>query len=276
VRLADGGTYCILNDITPLKQAEEARLHAAALENRNLALAESARLKNLFLANMSHELRTPLNAVIGYAHLLQAQANWRDDAKRTRFVGQIGESGRHLLALVQQMLDVAKTEAARPQAVLETVDLGAAITEVLAQVLPRHRSQGVTTDVQLASEAHAVRTDRVLLRQMLVGLVDNAVKFSRPGGAVAIRAHGDAAGTLRIAVEDHGIGIPDDALDRLFHIFSQVSEGSTRAYGGAGLGLVLVRQAAHALGGEVAVRSTPGEGSLFTLTLPEALAGSSG
>jgi len=272
VRLGGGRTYAILSDITPMRQAEEARLRAAELEAMNLSLAESARLKSQFLATMSHELRTPLNAVIGYAHLLQRASTWQDEARCGRYVQQIHDSGQHLLQLVENLLGLARADADRPRTAPVPLRIGTAIQEVADLVQARQGSHGVAIAVQVADGLDTTVQDPVLLRQLLMGLLDNAVKFSPPDGRVQVRAQAPDAQTLCIEVEDHGPGIPPQDLARLFQPFTQLSEGSTRSHGGVGLGLALVRQTARGLGGDVAVRSSVGAGSVFTLTLPLVLA----
>jgi signal transduction histidine kinase len=271
VKLSATRSFSILSDITPLKQAEEARVRGAELEAQNLALGEAARLKNEFLANMSHELRTPLNAVIGFTHLLQMQPAALDEARRTRYVQQIADSGQHLLALVQAMLDFAQTEAGKLPLQTEAIAVRTALQEVadMLQADPAH--PGTMIDIQVAAGLDAVHTDPLRLRQMLLGLAHNAVKFSPAGAPVALRAQGVGADHWRVEVEDHGIGIRADDLGRLFQFFTPLEEGRTKAHGGTGLGLALVRQLARAAGGDVTVRSEFGVGSVFTLTLPRAL-----
>jgi len=271
VRLAPSRTFSILTDMTPIKRAEEARLRAAELEVQNQALIESARLKDQFLANMSHELRTPLNAVIGFSQLLQMGSTAKDDAKHAMYVRQIGESGQHLLGLVQTMLDFAKAEAGKLTFNPRPIQIRSALEEVANILLAKQSRTGVAIDVEVAAGLDTVLNDPLRLRQMVLNLVGNAVKFSHAGGRVSLRARAVDSSTWCVEVEDHGIGIKSEDLDRLFKTFVQLSEGSTKAYGGTGLGLALVRQIARAQGGDVTVRSEFGVGSVFTLTLPLAI-----
>ena len=261
----------LVADISAQKAAEAARLHEVELRAQNAQLVEVGRVKDEFLSNMSHELRTPLNAVIGLAQLLQMGSVASDATRRAKYVRQIGESGQHLLSLVQTMLDFAKTSSGKLVFVVESLDVRGALDEVAEMLEPKALAARVELVVSVEPGLGAVVNDRLRLRQMLLNLVGNAVKFSKPSGVVSMRARGLDPARWCIEVEDQGIGISDDDLTRLFTPFVQLSSGATKAYGGTGLGLALVRKIATAQGGDVNVRSQLGVGSHFTLVLPRIL-----
>jgi PAS domain S-box-containing protein len=265
----------LVADISAQKDAEAARLREVELRALNEQLLETGRLKDEFLSNMSHELRTPLNAVIGFSQLLQLSPAIADSPKHAKYVRQIGDSGQHLLSLVQTMLDFAKSTSGRMFFTTAPLVVQDALDEVVDMLAPKALAAKVDFAVSVAPDLDSVVNDPLRLRQMLLNLVGNAVKFSKPGGLVSLRARGIDTERWCIEVEDHGIGIREDDLQRLFTRFVQLSAGSTKAYGGMGLGLALVQQIASAQGGEVQVRSQPDVGSVFTLVLPRHLAASS-
>lgn len=264
-------SFSIVKDISDRKKAEAARLASVELEAQNLALMEAGRLKDEFLANMSHELRTPLNAVIGFSQILEMAKVGADTPKHANYIRQIGESGRHLLQLVQTMLDFAKTASGKLTFSPEVVSVRASLEDVAAMLEPKRLAAGVELAVLVEDGLTTVENDPLRLRQMVLNLAGNAVKFSKPGGTVGLRARGLNDKQWCVEVEDHGIGISEEGLKRLFGRFVQLSAGSTKAYGGSGLGLSLVRMIARAQGGDVKVRSELGVGSTFTLVLPRTL-----
>ena len=273
-----------LRDVTDRKQAE-VRERLLDRERHARAEAEAAnQAKSEFLAVMSHELRTPLNAVLGYAELLDLGVVGSLTPEQRQQVGRISASGRHLLGLVNEILDLAKVEAGRmnverqPTAAAEVVE--AAI--VLAQ--PQAESRGLTlvASVDIPRPLKFLGDhDRAL--QILVNLLSNAVKFTEAGGEIAIDAvaltaapahahlHGEGPWTA-IRVRDSGIGIPADQQESIFSPFVQVEAGHTRRSDGTGLGLTISRRLARLMRGDVTVESTPGTGSVFTLWLPAAAA----
>ena len=262
----------LVADISAQKASEAARLREVELRAQNEQLMESDRLKDEFLSNMSHELRTPLNAVIGFAGLLQMSelaARSPDDAESIRL---ISESGEHLLRLVQTMLDFNHAASGTMAFAPEPLIVPDALAQVVALLEAPRLAAGVTITLAVEAALDTVVNDPLQLRQMLLNLADNAVKFSRPGGAVMLRAHALDADRWCVEVEDQGIGIHEGDLDRLFTPFVQLSSGSDKAYGGTGLGLALVWKIATAQGGEVQVRSRLDAGSVFTLVLPRRLA----
>lgn len=265
-------SFTIVKDISDRKKVEAERLRSVELESQNLALLEAGRLKDAFLANMSHELRTPLNAVTGFAHLLQSKGVGAETPKHAQYIRQIGESARHLLELVQTMLDFAKAASNEMVFSPEVVSVQTTLEEVAAMLEPKRLAASVVLELSVAGDLGSIVSDPLRLRQMVLNLAGNAVKFSRAGGTVWLRARGWNEQQWCVEVEDRGIGISAEDINRLFATFVQLSAGSTKDYGGTGLGLALVRKIARAQGGDVQVRSQLGVGSVFTLVLPRALA----
>ncbi|MFZ2989400.1 PAS domain S-box protein [Ideonella sp.] len=263
-----GESLGVLVDITPLKRAEAARIRVAQLDAENAQLTESNRIKDEFLANMSHEFRTPLNAVIGFSHLLQDSPMAAASPRHAGYLRQIGESGEQLLLLVQSMLDFARVSAGGMTFSLQALNTDDAIAEVADALAPRCAEAGVVLRASTDPALSSVTNDPLRLHQMLMHLLGNAVKFSRPGGLVTAHASPLDAARWCVEVTDQGIGIHADDLQRIFMPFLQLSTGTTRAYGGAGMGLTLAREIARAQGGEIEVQSQPGQGSTFRLILP--------
>ena len=241
---------------------------AETLREANRALEAASTAKSDFLSGMSHELRTPLNAIIGFSDLLlQPQAGELTERQR-RYAGNILESGQHLLQIVNDVLDIAKADAARLDVRPEAVRLDAVVQAALLLVRPQAETGGVALQEQVDPRAW-LWADELRARQVIVNLLSNAVKFTPPGGRVSVRS-GVRDGFVEVSVEDTGIGIAAEHLTGIFDEFTQVSHGTDRAYEGTGLGLPLVRRLAEAMGGGVRAESTPGEGSLFTVWFPAA------
>lgn len=227
----------------------------------------SQRARARFLANMSHELRTPLNAIIGYAEMLMEEADEDPGLARARpDLDKIRSSGRHLLGLINDVLDLSKVDAGRMTLSTELVNLNALLIGVGRDVGGLVTAGGNRLAIDLADDLGTVQTDATKLRQCLFNLLGNAAKFTENGViTLSARRLGDM---VHIDVADTGIGVQPDQLDRLFDAFVQERSDTAAKYGGTGLGLALVRALITLLGGEVSVRSTPGVGSTFTLTLP--------
>ena len=259
---------CVLQDITELRRAEDIRVRASALEAENRQLVEAARVKRTFLANMSHEFYTPLNAIIGYSHLLGSGAIAHDSPRFAKYLGDIGASGQQLLALVQQVLALTDVESGRFDLRPRRTELRAVLESVVEVVLPDCRARGMSVELAVEPDSLELVIDPLRLSQVVSHLLSNAIRFSHAGGRVTLRARASSADEFRVEVEDHGIGIAPEDLPRLFTPFRQLSEGLAKTHGGAGLGLALTRRLVEAQGGSVAVRSTPGAGSVFTVTLP--------
>jgi signal transduction histidine kinase len=215
---------------------------------------------------MSHELRTPLNAILGYSEMLaeEAPADMRDDLQR------IHRSGRHLLQVINAMLDIARIEAGMVRIEVDTVDVGAFAAEALAAVRGTAAQKGLVLDVTIGPGVSVIQTDRVKLLQVMLNLLGNAVKFTEQGHVTLDVQAADADGQpgVSFAVRDSGIGIPGEMLARLFQDFAQVDESTTRRFGGTGLGLALCRRLCGLLGGRVRVESTFGAGSTFSVWVP--------
>ncbi|MBL8559911.1 MAG: hypothetical protein JNM47_14405 [Hyphomonadaceae bacterium] len=246
----------------------------AAFADSRIMLGQSAQVaaeaasaaKSTFLANMSHELRTPLNAIIGYAEMLEEDLNDIGEAGAVQDAKRIQTSARHLLTLINQVLDLSKIEAGKMEVVVEDVDLAALLIEAADAIHPVAAAKGNVLDVNIDAAFGIARTDGVKLKQCVLNLLSNAVKFT-DGGRVSLRAD-LVKGCALISIADSGIGMTEEQLARLFQPFTQADETITRRFGGTGLGLVITRHMIEMLEGEVTVRSAPGAGSTFTLRMP--------
>lgn len=247
----------------PLLAMHQALRQAAAAAER-----EGDRLKGELLGVVSHELRTPLGVIKGNVSSLQHYGDRLDLAARAEALQAIDAAADRLTALVDDLLDLQRLEAGRFALAHDLVDLRAVAAAVLADLLPR--AEGYAFDLTVAGALPAVRGDAPRLRQVVQNLVDNAVKYSPEGGRVAVRlaARGD---TVELRVEDQGIGLPPDQLERVFARFYRVDSSHTRGIGGTGLGLAIVQELVAAHGGQVRAESAgPGRGSAFVVTLPAA------
>jgi signal transduction histidine kinase len=237
------------------------------LEESYAKLKELDRLKSNFLATMSHELRTPLTSVIGYSEMMLEGLGGPLTAEQREYLGIIMEKGENLLQLITSILDISKIEAGRVRLVLSEVDAGQIMRDAVATVLPLARKKGLRVACEPPSIPR-IQADRDKLRQCLVNLCSNAVKFTPAGGNITVSARAVDEERIAIHVADTGIGISEENVGRVFDVFFQVDGSSTREYGGAGLGLAIVKSFVEAHGGEVTVASSPGTGSVFTMTLP--------
>ncbi len=237
------------------------------LEESYAKLKELDRLKSNFLATMSHELRTPLTSVIGYSEMMLEGLGGPLTAEQREYLGIIMEKGENLLQLITSILDISKIEAGRVRLVLTEIDAAQVMRDAVATVLPLARKKGLKVGCE-AGTLPRFQGDRDKVRQCLVNLCSNAVKFTPPGGAVSVSGEALPGRRVALRVTDSGIGIPEEHLGRVFDVFYQVDGSSTREYGGAGLGLAIVRSYVEAHGGEVTVTSRTGKGSTFSLVLP--------
>ncbi|MGQ0714988.1 MAG: PAS domain-containing sensor histidine kinase [Gemmatimonadaceae bacterium] len=243
------------------------------LEERNLRLQwqsqeleKAYRLKSEFLANMSHELRTPINALIGYAALMLDRIYGDLTSKQEEGLHRIQVSSQHLLALINDILDLARIEAGKMPIHLERIALHEVLQDAAGQMEPMIRRKGLEFNVTLPSEPVYMDTDRTKVKQIVLNLISNAVKFTQDGSVsltTRVNAH-----EVRIAVSDTGIGIRPQDLEVIFEEFRQVDQSRTREYGGTGLGLSITRKLIALLGGDIAVASQYGRGTTFTVTLP--------
>jgi signal transduction histidine kinase len=233
----------------------------------HVELARAYRHKSEFLASMSHELRTQLSSVIGFSELLISDTSDRFDApRRQKFLAQINSSGRYLLDLTSDILDLAKIEAGQVVLRLENVAIADVTRIVFSAMEPLATKKAIQLDVDLASAGN-VQADAGKLRQMLINLVSNAIKFTPEGGRVTIGAH-RFADTVEISVSDTGIGIAEAELEHLFEEFRQVDSDITREQRGTGLGLALTKRYVELHGGRIRLTTEVGKGSVFTLSLP--------
>jgi signal transduction histidine kinase len=217
---------------------------------------------------MSHELRTPLNAVIGFSEVLQARMFGPLNDKQAEYVDDILQSGRHLLSLINDILDLSKIEAGRAELQPSTFDVAGAIDNAMVLTKERAVRRGLRLERNLAPDLGAVQADERKVKQVLINLLSNAVKFTPEGGTITVSGtRGPAAITL--AVHDTGIGIAPEDQALIFEEFRQVGNDYTRKQEGTGLGLALARRFVELHGGRLSVESTPGRGSTFSFTLPQ-------
>ena len=258
------GTVGAVMDITERKRIEEQLV--AAVD----ASEDASRAKSAFLANMSHELRTPLNAIIGYSEMLQEDLRERGAADLVPDMAKIHGAGKHLLRLINDILDVSKIEAGKMDLLPEVFDVATVVRDVAATIGPLAQARGNTLEVRCAQSIGFMNADLTRVRQVLLNLLSNAAKFTE-GGRISLEVDRMAMNEeawMRFRVRDTGIGMTPEQLARLFKAFTQADVSTTRKYGGTGLGLVISRQLCQMMGGEVTVDSAPGTGSTFTVLLP--------
>ncbi|HEX8173028.1 MAG TPA: response regulator [Thermoanaerobaculia bacterium] len=253
-----------MEDVTERRrvEADVAKAREAA-ENAN-------RTKSLFLANMSHELRTPLNAILGFSEMLQEEATDRNLNDFNADLQKITTAGRHLLGLINDILDLSKIEAGKMELHLESFDIASLMDEVATTIERQAAKNGNTLEIVCPPDIGAMWADLSKVRQGLFNLVSNAAKFTRDGhiSVVAKRQMMDGTDWIVFRVTDSGIGLGPEQLVRLFQPFTQADASTTRKFGGTGLGLALTRRFCQMMGGDVTVQSVAGEGSVFTLLLP--------
>jgi signal transduction histidine kinase len=237
------------------------------IQDKSRQLEIANRHKSEFLANMSHELRTPLNAIIGFTRIVQRNAQGRLEPKQIENLDKILASGEHLLALINAILDLSKVEAGHVEVRPGEIALAPVLEQCLRTVEPLVKADAVALVKEFDGVLPPMLVDEEKLRQIVINLLANAAKFTARG---SIRLQARAAnGSVAIAVADTGIGIAADKLGLIFEEFQQADAGSTRVYGGTGLGLTIARRLARLMGGDIGVESAPGSGSTFTLTLPQ-------
>jgi PAS domain S-box-containing protein len=265
------GLVAAFIEITARKQAEE------TMRLANLELERSLRLKDEFLANMSHELRTPLNAILGISESLLEQFTGPLNLKQQKYVQTINESGKHLLELINDVLDLAKINAGRMELDIVKVSIPATAQSCLRMVRELAQKKNQDISINIDKMADIVWADERRIKQMLVNLLSNAVKFTGEGGRLGLDIKGDLENKiLTFTVWDTGIGIAPKDLRLLFQPFIQLDAGLTRGAQGTGLGLALVSQMARLHGGGVSVETVPDQGSRFTISIPWVISGRTG
>jgi signal transduction histidine kinase/CheY-like chemotaxis protein len=248
-------------------EAESARLIA---EEAKVEAEQANRTKSAFLANMSHELRTPMNAIIGYSEMLIEEA---EDLEPDEFVPdlkKIQSAGKHLLALINDILDLSKIEAGKMTLYLERFEVAATLDEVASTVQPLVAKNGNKLIIECPADMGAMHADLTKVRQTLFNLLSNASKFTDKGSihVLVTAKQGPTGERIAIAVRDSGIGMTPEQMGKLFQSFSQADNSTTRKYGGTGLGLAISRKFCQMMGGDITVTSEPGKGSTFTMELP--------
>jgi PAS domain S-box-containing protein len=279
------GVFAAARDVTELRRFEQ------TLQQKNVELQDASRMKSEFLANMSHELRTPLNAIIGFSEVLKDGLIGELTDQQRGFIGDIFSSGKHLLSLINDILDLSKVEAGKMMLDLESVDVTSLFLNSLSIIREKAALRHIRLTRDETGELGTVRADARKVKQIVYNLLSNAVKFTIDGGQVTLRAarvprdqvgslsgawrgrslplaENDFTEFLQISVSDSGIGISPEGMEHLFRPFSQIDSGLARKFEGTGLGLAMVKLLAELHGGAVAVQSAVDEGSCFTVWLP--------
>jgi PAS domain S-box-containing protein len=279
------GVFASARDVTELKRFEQ------TLQQKNVELEEASRMKSEFLANMSHELRTPLNAIIGFSELLRDGVVGELSAQQNAFVGDIFSAGKHLLSLINDILDLSKVEAGKMELDLEAVPIAALIANSLPIIKEKAAERRIRLELEAEGDLGSIRVDVRKVKQILYNLLSNAVKFTDDGGRVVLHAERVPAAEvgrtsrswngrnfaaresgfteyLKLSVSDDGIGISEQDLERLFQPFSQIDSGLARKFEGTGLGLAMVKLLTELHGGAISMESCVGEGSCVTIWLP--------
>ncbi|GAB4194046.1 MAG: hypothetical protein OHK0024_34200 [Thalassobaculales bacterium] len=239
----------------------------AQLRTEREAANKASQAKSEFLANMSHELRTPLNAVIGFSDVIAGVRLGPDVRRYAEYGSHINTAGRHLLAIINEMLEMSRIEAGRIELDMQPLSLEAVVAGVVSMTSHQAAPRGISVRVSIDPQAGTVVADEQYLRQCLINLLSNALKFSHPGGEVRLTAVAEGE-DLHIAVSDDGLGIAAEDLPNIFEPFSIGGSAATRSRGGIGLGLSITRRLVERHGGSITIASTPGRGTVVTITLP--------
>jgi signal transduction histidine kinase/CheY-like chemotaxis protein len=258
---------------TSLEQKVAQRTQELEIKSDQLAEARDAadqanQTKSSFLANMSHELRTPLNAIIGYSEILQEDAADKDDKTTIDDLQKIEGAGRHLLGLINNILDLSKIEAGKMEVFIEAVDIQALVNEALSIVKPLADKSENAVEVVCPAGIGSFRSDQTKVKQCLLNLMSNANKFTSKG-MLTLSVAREVGSQICFRVSDTGIGMTEEQLGRLFQAFSQADASTTKRFGGTGLGLAITKHFCTMLGGDLTVESTPGKGSTFVIRLPD-------
>jgi signal transduction histidine kinase len=247
-----------------LLERDRARAEA---EEAQRAAQSANEAKSRFLNMMSHELRTPLGAIGGYTALLEEGIHGPLTDDQRKFIGRIRHNQGHLLNLVNELLDLGKIESGRIELNPEAVPVQSVVESVYSMIEPQMRARDLLLQVEAPDPRLHFYADRDRVKQIVLNVLSNAVKFTPAGGTVRIMAGADGE-EICFRVQDTGVGIPADKIEAVFEAFVQVESSQSRAYGGTGLGLAISRQLARAMGGDLTVKSVLGEGSTFSLSLP--------
>jgi PAS domain S-box-containing protein len=251
----------VVRDITERKQVERELYQAkvtAELANKS---------KSQFLANMSHELRTPLNAIIGYSEILQEEAEELEPEELNADLAKIESAGRHLLGLINDILDLSKIEAGKMELYLESFEVPVTLQQIVFTMQPLVQKNGNQLQVDCEPEMGFMYADVTKVRQILFNLLGNACKFTHQG-TIFLRVFQQEGERIIFEVRDSGIGMTPEQIDKLFQPFTQADTSTTRKYGGTGLGLAIAKQFCQMMGGDITVESELGKGSTFTIQLP--------
>jgi signal transduction histidine kinase len=250
-----------------IDRRREQKIHEEELNAARERAEAANRAKSDFLSRMSHELRTPLNSVIGFANVMRKNRSGKLTPDEIEYVDRISQNGRHLLSLVNDVLDIAKVEAGRITVTKGLVNVEALLRDVVAQLQGQPRHEGVELRADVSEDVMPIECDGALLRQVLINLTGNAIRFTHKG-SVVLSADTDEHGVpQRIHVKDTGIGVPKDRLTAIFEPFEQADKATHQAYGGTGLGLAISRTICETLGYSLTVESSVGVGSVFTINL---------
>ena len=238
------------------------------LRRQHIALEQASALKSQFLANMSHEFRTPLNAILGYTHMLLHGVSGAVTDTQRKSLSRIDSNSRHLLALINDILDITRIEAGRMPLTLTRFAIPELVNEVMAELEPIIKRSNLEVDARISGKLPMLRTDRSKVKQIVLNLLSNALKFT-PSGSVTIKvSQNRTAQTVTVAVSDTGVGIAPEDQGKVFEDFRQLDSSPARGYGGTGLGLSICRRLSQMLGGTIELKSEVGEGSTFILSLP--------
>ncbi|QAT83099.1 sensory box histidine kinase [Corallococcus coralloides] len=267
----------LLERVKEVSSELEARVQSATAElaeqneklrRQAIQLEQASAAKSQFLANMSHEFRTPLNAILGYTNMLLQGVSGEMTPPQRRNLTRIDSNGRHLLEVINEILDITRIEAGRMPLHLSDFGIPELLQEVMAEMDPIIARSKLTVDTRLDEGLPGVWSDRQKVKQIVLNLLSNALKFTHEGGVHVAAEYQNGTGTVAISVKDTGIGIDVSNQEKIFEDFQQVDSSPTRAYGGTGLGLSICRRLAAMLGGRVSLQSAPGQGSTFTLHFP--------
>jgi signal transduction histidine kinase len=241
------------------------------LRRQHIALEQASALKSQFLANMSHEFRTPLNAILGYTHMLLNGVTGPISEHQRKSLSRIDSNSRHLLALINDILDITRIEAGRMPLTLTTFEIHELVSEVMSELEPIIRRSSLKVIPKVSRSLQGVKSDRQKVKQVVLNLLSNALKFTPAGSVTISAAYDQSKRWVAISVQDTGVGIPPEDQGKVFEDFRQLDTSPARGYGGTGLGLSICRRLAQMLGGSIELVSTVNKGSTFTLKLPTRL-----